>query len=144
MAIAGGLVILGLFCVIAGLLQALIGVYEWRKDEELLREGKKTVATILGSVTYPDDESLQSGQHRLFAYFHDDAGVKRCAKSRFVATDPGQHLKREVVVVYDPRDPDRCRLEHDVSLRREVRENVAMVVLGLVCIVVGVIILAVA
>ncbi len=127
----------GFIFMVLGLPQILFSLWEWRKDEKLLRTGKRTEGIIENSVTYPDDDSLQSGQHRYHAFFLDGDGIRRCAKSRFADSFPSGLMGRHVTVVYDPEDPERSRFVEDISVLREVIEHSAVFTLGLILFVAG-------
>ncbi len=131
------LLLAGLILMVLGLPQILFSLWEWRKDEKLLRTGKRIEGIIESSVTYPNDDSLQTGQHRYHAFYQDDDGIRRCAKSRFADSFPSGQMGRHVMVVYDPEDPERSRFEEDISVLREVIEHSAVFTLGLILFVAG-------
>jgi len=138
MALQPGLILVGLIFLVIGIPHLIFSLLDWRKDKKLLATGARAEGTIESSVTWPDDDRLQSGQHRYHAHFLDEQGIGRCAKSRFADSDPEGQLHRKVTVVYDPKNPDHSRFEHDLGVSREVIEHLSVLTLGLILFFLGV------
>ncbi len=121
--------VLGVAFLLIGGTQVVIGLIEWRSDEELLRKGNSTVGSIVDAVTFPDDDGLSSGMYRYIARFVVDGEEHRVA-SRFVGFSPEEYMNREVVIVFDPHHPENARFQEDRSKVRTVIGYGALFLVG--------------
>lgn len=126
-----GALLAGIILIVLGFFNTLIGLYEWHCDEELLKTGSKAVGTITDAVTYPQDDSVNTGQYRFVAEFKSEDNKTCYAKSRFASRAKDKYLNTKVTVIYDPGNPERSRFEHDISIMRDVYEYIFMFVPGI-------------
>ncbi len=123
-------ILLGLVLIIISLPHGIVSIFEWIKDKKLLRSGKKTIGKITDSVTYPNDDTVNTGQYRFIAEFCDEKGRVRYAKSRFASRSPEAFMNKQIHVVYDEKDPKKNRFLKDISEVRKVVEYALLFLLG--------------
>ena len=131
MTFSDGALIAGPLLFLYGFFNTIISVYEWHRDMKLFKTGQRAVGMITEAVTYPNDDSVNSGQYRFIADFKTENDITCYAKSRFASRAKEKFLNTEVIIIYDPGDPDNSRFEHDISLIRDVFENVLLLTSGI-------------
>ncbi|MCA9609014.1 MAG: DUF3592 domain-containing protein [Myxococcales bacterium] len=124
------LLIVGVLGVVFGTPWLVIGLLERRRERALRARGRRVAGTIVGSVTYPNEDDLQSGQHRLLVEYVVD-GVTYTLKSRLASSGGDGREGEAIGVVHDPEDPDRSRLEMDLDAGPPVWRHLAIVLIGL-------------
>ncbi|MFW5771314.1 MAG: hypothetical protein ACOCX9_07750 [Spirochaetota bacterium] len=137
MSLSDGVIFLGVILIVIGIPETLINLYEWFKDKKLLKTGNRTTGIIVESVTYPQDDTVNTGQYRFIASFTDNNGISAFSKSRFASRSPATYMNKDVIIVYDKNNPDISRFEVDISLVRDVIEKFSVLLLGIVLILSG-------
>ena len=130
MTFSDGALLSGLILSATGFFRTLISLYEWYADKKLLITGLKAEALITEAVTYPADDSVNTGQYRFIAEFKAKDNITYYAKSRFASRSKEKYMNTAVTVVYDPDNPDKSRFERDISVIRDVNENIIILVIG--------------
>ncbi|MBN1620038.1 hypothetical protein JW890_04890 [candidate division WOR-3 bacterium] len=131
MSFENAIIFLGLILIVISLPHGIISFFEWLKEKKLLRSGKKTIAKIKDSVTYPKDDTVNTGQYRFIAEFCDEKGKVRYAKSKFASRSPESFMNKQVHVIYDEKDPEINRFLKDISGVRKVVEYALLFSLGI-------------
>ena len=111
-------IIMGLILLVISSVNLLIIFHEWNCDRRLVRQGIETTGRITDAATFPDIEDINSGQYRFYAEFIVN-GATYHTSSRFVSVSKDEFLGREVVILYDPDDPEKSRFKNDISVIRK-------------------------
>ncbi|MBN2363745.1 DUF3592 domain-containing protein [candidate division WOR-3 bacterium] len=132
-------IVIGLVLILIGSVHSVFSLWDFNKDKELMRKGRKIVGRVKESVTYPQEDDVNTGQHKLMAEFLDSAGRTQWVKSRFATHSPELYINKEVYIVCDPDNPKKARFLVDTSLVREVVENLVILIIGVGLFLFGVI-----
>ncbi|MBN1151528.1 hypothetical protein JXA84_09965 [candidate division WOR-3 bacterium] len=127
----------GLILIVIGMPRLIIGFFHWTKDKKLLKSGARAQARIVESTTYPNDNTVNTGQHRFVAEFIDGKGKTYYSKSRFASRKPETFINRTITVVYDEKNPENNRFLNDISLIREIVEYSVVFLIGMALAVFG-------
>ena len=138
MTLSDGALLSGVILIFFGLIWFFIKLYELNRDKKLLKTGRRTKGIITESVTYPNEDDLNSGQYKFIADFKTEKNETHYVKSRFASRSPEKYMNTEVTIIYDPDNPDVARFEHDISIKREVYTYIALTILGILLLLAGV------
>jgi len=106
--------LLGIILFVFGAGWFAIRRYEKRQDLRLVKDGLRVTGEVVEVVTHPQEDDMQTGQYKLVV----DYVVGRythTVKSRDGSVNWAGEIGKHYVVLVDPDDPDKARLEMDAG-----------------------------
>lgn len=131
MTLSDGAIIAGLILFTIGFFRLLKSIFEWHNDQKLIKTGDRATGTITDTITFRDDDYLNSGQHRFIAEFKTKDNTTAYSKSRFVSRSKEKYLNTKVIIIYDAKNPQKSRFENDISMIRDVYMYIIILILGI-------------
>ena len=122
-------IILGIILAAIGAFHSVFMLYDWYCDNKLVKMGKEITAKVTEAATCPDIENVNTGEYRYYAEFVVNS-VTYYTSSRFTGSSTDEYLGKEVIVIYDPANPEKARFKNDVSVVFHDGEYVFLFLVG--------------
>lgn len=103
--------------LIIGLLLSGFGVYTFKKNQKLAKNGVKTMASVIdiSEQTDTDSEGYSSKSYYPVLEFVDQNSQKHKFKGNVGGGKKKYHLDQEIEIIYDPANPEQAQMKNFVT-----------------------------